>query len=126
MKTIRNGKNSDTSKTRRKGAKKQEAIICFLYPDQFLLFCRLTGSTPARLLMDFVENLSSSPWKREGREKARTHLSDYFIERGYCRQYYPEAGIREMFREMEAVSLVFPSEASDKMTELYTRWGERH
>lgn len=97
----------------------------FTLPYQFLLLCKLIDTPPRQLLLDFMDNLSCGSWKREGREKAKEKLIEYFLEHGYGQHYYSAEDLRTIFREMDAVGLLFPSDDS-KMIETYASWRERH
>lgn len=103
-----------------------EANFHFALPTSFLMLCRLMDITPEELLGNFIDNLSHGSWKREGRERAREHLVNYFIAHGYGQHHYAEADIREMFRQMDAVSLLFPKHADDDLLDLYTQWRDAH
>jgi hypothetical protein len=104
----------------------QYAEFKFILPYQFLLLCRLTDITPERAIRDFADNLSCGSWKREGRDKAKEHLIDYFIAHGYGQHHYSEEDIREMFKEMDALGLLFPSNGKSKMVDLYADWRDKH
>jgi len=103
-----------------------EATFRFTLPQPFLLLCRLLDTTPEQLLLDFIDNLSSSSRNREGRDKAKVHLVDYIIAHGYGQPRYREEDIRRMFTELDAVGLLFPRNGSDELIDLYTQWREEH
>lgn len=98
----------------------------FELPHQFLLLCRLMDITPEQLLIDFMDNLSFGSWKREGRDKARQSLVEYFLEHGYGQQHYSIEEIRAMFREMDAVGLLYPRDADTELVDTYSQWREKH
>lgn len=98
----------------------------FILPYQFLLLCRLMDLTPQEALTDFMDNLSCGSWKREGRDTEKEHLINYFIAHGYGQEHYTEADIREIFKEMDAVGLLFPRESNGKMVDRYAKWRDKH
>lgn len=98
----------------------------FVLPYQFLLLCRLMDVKPRAVLLDFMNNLSFASWESEGKEKAREYLVNYFIEHGYGQRYYSEEDIRKIFKEMDAVSLLFPKDGKNKLVDLYANWRSRH
>lgn len=98
----------------------------FILPYPFLLLCKLMDVTPETLVRDFTANLSYDGHKRQGREKALDHLVNYFIALGYGQQHYTEEDIRQMFREMDAVSLLFPAGGKDKLINLFAAWRDKH
>lgn len=98
----------------------------FVLPYQFLLLCRLMDVTPKGVVTDFMDNLACASWRREGRDVAKEHLIDYFITHGYGQHHYTETNIREIFKEMDAIGMLFPSNGSSKMVDLYAKWREKH
>ncbi len=97
----------------------------FVLPYQFLLLCKLIAVPPKQLLLDFMDNLSCGSWKREGRDKAKEKLVEYFLEHGYGQDYYKPEDLRTLFREMDAVGLLFPSNDSE-MIDVHAKWREKH
>ncbi|MCD2423294.1 hypothetical protein LQ567_11025 [Niabella pedocola] len=108
------------------GAWERFANVQFTLPYQFLLLCRLADVTPKTILIDFMDNLSCGCWNREGRDAAKEHLINYFIAHGYGQEHYTEADIREIFKEMDAVGLLFPRESNGKMVGRYAQWRDQH
>ena len=98
----------------------------FILPYQFLLLCRLMDITPDEVIRDFADNLSCGSWKREGRDKAKEHLINYFIAHGYGQHHYTEENIREIFKEMDALGLLFPTNGKPKIVDLYSKWRNKH
>lgn len=80
------------------GAYERHAEYKFILPYQFLLLCRLMDITPRDVLNDFMDNLYCGSWKREGKDKAKEQLINYFIALGYGQQHYAEDDIRAMFK----------------------------
>lgn len=108
------------------GAYARDAKFNFFLPYQFLLLCRLMDTTPADLFTDFMDNLSCETWKREGRDSAKERLIEYFIEHGYGQQRYSVDQIREIFREMDAIGLLWPGDAKMKLIDLTAEWREKY
>lgn len=108
------------------GAYEQHADFRFTLPYQFLLLCRLTDITPDQVLTDFMDNLSCGSWKREGRDRAKEKLIDYFVEHGYGQQHYTVEDIRTMFRELEAIGLLWPEGAKMKLIDLHSEWRDKY
>lgn len=98
----------------------------FVLPYQFLLLCRLVDKTPEDIILDFADNLSCDTWDRKGRDQAKEHLVNYFITHGYGQHHYSEEDIREMFKEMDAIGLLFPTNGEMKLVNLYTDWRDKH
>jgi hypothetical protein len=80
---------------------------------------------PLQLLLDFMDNPSCGSGKREGRDKAKEKLIEYFLEHGYGQDYYTPEDLRTLFREMDAVGLLFPRNDSE-MIDTYAKWRENH
>jgi hypothetical protein len=104
----------------------RHAEFKFILPYQFLLLCRLMEVTPEEVVLDFTENLACGSKEREGRDKAKEHLIDYFIAHGYGQQHYTEEDLRRIFREMDAVGLLFPKNAKAVMFHRYIQWRDKH
>lgn len=97
----------------------------FTLPYQFLLLCKLIEVPPRVLLLDFMDNLSCGSWKRKGRDQAKEKLIEYFLEHGYGQDYYTPEDIRKIFREMDAVGLLFPGD-DIKALDAYSDWRKQH
>ncbi|PVD51085.1 hypothetical protein DC498_16860 [Terrimonas sp.] len=108
------------------GDYERHAEFKFVLPYQFLLLCRLVDKTPEDIILDFADNLSCDTWDREGRDEAKEHLINYFIAHGYGQHHYSEQDIREMFKEMDALGLLFPKHGKTKLVDLYTNWRDKH
>ncbi len=98
----------------------------FILPQQFLLLCKLMDITPREVVLDFMDNLACRSWKREGRDRAKEHLVNYFIAHGYGQHHYSEDDIRKIFAEMDALGSLFPKDGKGKILDLYTDWREKH
>jgi hypothetical protein len=98
----------------------------FTLPYQFLLLCKLVDTPPEQLIRDFMDNLSCASWKREGRDKAKSKLMDYFIEHGYGQHHYSVEDLQTILRELDAIGMLWPSEAKEKMMELHSEWRAKY
>ena len=108
------------------GAYDRYAEFEFWIPYQSLLLSKLTDVTPKKLVPDFLDNLSCEAWAREGRDKAKEYLINYFIEMGYGQPNYTEADLRDVFKEMDAVAMLFPANGKMKLTNSYSKWRSKH
>ncbi|MGZ3837224.1 MAG: hypothetical protein ACXVMS_01340 [Flavisolibacter sp.] len=70
----------------------------------------------------FARNLPALLAKREGRNKAKEKLIDYFIEHGYGQHHYTIEDIRMIFKELDAISLLWPKNAKSKLIDLHAKW----
>ena len=99
----------------------------FILPQPLVALCKVMDVSPESLVRDFVDNLSCGSWNRANRDTAREHLVSYFIASGYGREIYDESDVRKMFRELDALGLLFPAESTDmELLEYYSRWRDRH
>jgi hypothetical protein len=103
-----------------------QSSIHLILPQQFLRLCHLMELTPETLLQDFAQNLSCGSWKREGREEAWAHLLNYFIAHGYGRHLYTNAEIQQLFKEMDALGLLFPYNGNIRLVKQYPAWRTKH
>lgn len=108
------------------GEYERHADFRFTLPYQFLLLCRLMDITPDQVLTDFMDNLSCSSWKREGRDKAKEKLIDYFVEHGYGQHHYAPEDIRGIFGELDAIGLLWPEGAKSKMIDRHANWRDKY
>ncbi|WP_346237360.1 hypothetical protein ABDK00_010950 [Niabella insulamsoli] len=97
-----------------------------MLPYSFLLMAKLAGVTPDNIVSDFMDNLSCGGWKRKGREKARQHLVEYFIEHGYGQKHYKAKDIRTMFRELDAIGMLWPENGTSKFTGMHAKWRNKY
>ncbi len=119
--------NRSTPKMKwQKGDYARNARFKFILPYPFLLLCRLMEVTPEEVLSDFMDNLSCGSWRREGRDRAKEHLIQYFISHGYGQHHFREEEIGEIFKEMDAVGLLFPTKAKPNLLDLYSDWRDEH
>lgn len=108
------------------GDYKQAQTIRFDIPLQFLMLCRLVNITPKQLITDFMDNLSFGSWKREGRDRVKEILKEYFLEHGYGREFYSDEELRLIFKELDALGLLFPRDAEPEILESYASWRENY
>jgi hypothetical protein len=90
-----------------------------ILPYQFLLLCRLWEVNPEDLITDFLDNLSHASWKREGRDTAKQKLVEYCLESGYGKNLYTEQQIIQIFKEIDAIGMMFPAKAGAMLLEKY-------
>lgn len=97
----------------------------FMVPYQLLLLCKLVEVTPRQLILDFMDNLSCGSWKREGRAQAKEKLIEYFLQHEYGQGHYTLEDLRQMFKELDAVGMLFPKD-DDEMVDVYANWRDKH
>ena len=95
-------------------------------PLQLLMLCKVINVTPQQLITDFIDNLSFGTWKREGRERARELLKDYFLEHGYGQEVFSQDELRSIFQELDAISLLFPKDAEPEVLSAYSSWRQAY
>lgn len=95
-----------------------------ILPWQFLLLCKLWDVKPIDIITGFLDNLAHAAWKREGRDAAKQKLVEYILLSGYGKEYYSEQHIIQMFRELDAMGLLFPRNAGDKVLDSYVTFRE--
>lgn len=108
------------------GDYQQKQTFTFELPLQFLMICKLAEVTPQQLLSDFIDNLSNGTWQREGRQKARQLLTDYFIEHGYGKHIFNAQEFHAMFSELDAMALLFPKNGDPDQLDAYAEWRTSH
>lgn len=97
------------------GEYKRSGEFRFIISYQFLLLSKIVNVTPEQFLIDFMDNLSCSSWKREGRDEVKGKLIEYFLSHRYGQDQYNPEEIKEMFKEMDAIGLLFPRGNNEKL-----------
>ncbi len=98
----------------------------FHLPQPLLFLCKLMDITPRELIIEFIDNICFGSWKREGRDNARAHLVEYFLEQGYGQKYYSAEKIREIFKELDAIGMLYPMDCKPKMQDLHVEWRAKY
>jgi hypothetical protein len=98
----------------------------FHLPYNFLLLCGLWQVTPENVLLDFMDNISFGSWKREGRDNAKAHLAAYIIAMGYGQQFYTPADIQSMFKELDALGMLFPKNNDMELLDAHVLWRNKY
>jgi hypothetical protein len=73
-----------------------------------------------------MDNLSCGSWKREGRDIAKQRLIEYFIELRYGQKYFSSDEIMTIFKEMDAIGMLYPKNAPSEILELHNTWRENY
>jgi hypothetical protein len=95
----------------------------FHLPYNFLLLCGLWQVTPQTVLLDFMDNISFGSWKREGRDKAKEHVAEYVLAMGYGQEFYSPDDIRTMFKQLDAMGMLFPKSGCDmELLDAHVAW----
>jgi hypothetical protein len=97
-----------------------------LLPYQLLLLCKLWDTAPEDLITDFLDNLSHSSWKREGRDFAKQKLVEYALLSGYGKEFYTEDEILQIFKELDAIGILFPASAGDAVLTKYVAFRDAY
>jgi hypothetical protein len=79
-----------------------------------------------QVIIDFLDCLDCGSWKREGRDKAKEKLIEYFIELGYGKEYYALEDIRLIFKEMDSIGSLFPNNGKMELINLHADWREKY
>lgn len=78
------------------------------------------------MLHDFMINLAGEHGNEQDGGKTNEPLINYFIAHGYGMEYYSEEDLRQVFKEMNALQLLFPANGKLKLIELYANWRSKH
>lgn len=106
------------------GAYSRSLEIKIILPYQFLLLSKLWDVKPIDIITGFLDNLAHASWRREGREGSKQKLVEYILLSGYGKDHYSEEQITQMFRELDAMGLLFPWNAGDKLLDSYCAFRE--
>ena len=108
------------------GEYQRTQTLKFELPLQFLMICKLVNISPQEIIADFMDNLAFGSWKREGREKARQLIAEYFTAHGYGGETYSEEQLKDLFSELDAMALLFPKDGDAQLIDTYSNWRECH
>lgn len=100
--------------------------LSIILPYQLLLLCKLWEKPPEELITDFLDNLSHSSWKREGKQPAKQNLVEYTLASGYGKNLYTEEEIRQMFTELDAMGMLFPFGAGNELLDKYVAFRDTY
>ncbi len=78
------------------------------------------------MLHDFMSNLAGEHTNKESANNANEYLVNYFIAHGYGKGHYSEDDLRQIFKEMNALQLLFPHNGKMKLIALYANWRIHH
>jgi len=109
-----------------KGEYARDQDIKIIFPWQFLYLCKLTGVTPDEVLDHFMNDLGQESWKRNKNEGVRVAAIEYFIQCGYGQGFYSESEIRQMFKELDAIGMLWPDKGSSKLIDRHARWRNKY
>ena len=82
--------------------------------------------TPNQLLLDFMDQLSQESWSKENNILARQKLVEYFLLMGYGQDLRTQANITGIFKELDAISTLWPINAGMELIELHAAWREKY
>jgi len=98
----------------------------FTIPVQFLRLCKLMDVPPVDVLHEFMVNTGCESFNRKPDDAIREKAIDYFIQCGYGQDFYTEADIRKMFKELDAIGMLWPSNAKMKLIDRHAKWRNRY
>jgi len=104
----------------------RHAEFKFMLSAQFLMLCKLMGTTPYQVLLDFMDQLSQESWTRKSNDPARQKLVEYFLLMGYGQDRRSPANISAIFKELEMISALWPTNADMELVELHAAWREKY
>ena len=79
---------------------------------------------PHEVVRDFMCNIGMENYGLG--EQQRLQAMEYFIGCGYGQDFYIEADLRKIMKEMEAISSLFPYDGSHDFIDLHARWRDRY
>ncbi|MDH7461388.1 hypothetical protein QEG73_08855 [Chitinophagaceae bacterium 26-R-25] len=95
-------------------------------PLSLQLVCKLVRISPETILKDFMEILAHQSISSRKDEKPHMLLVDYFIAMTHRQSDYATDDIRQMFREAQAISDLWPSGADKKVIDMHRKWQDEY
>jgi len=105
-----------------KGAEKKSLEL--FVPANFLMLCALFEIEPAKLLSDFMSTLGGESFGLGDRQKQKAKA--YFMKCKYGRDLYTKKDILTIFKEVQAVSALWPEDDNYKILDLHTEWRNKY
>ncbi len=91
-------------------------------PFQFMLLCELLQIPPMKIIDQFMVDVSSDPFNRSIDDEQREKAVEYFIRGKYGQDKYTEEQVRQMFKELHAVGLLWPPLINDELLTVHANW----
>jgi hypothetical protein len=106
------------------GEYRRHQSLQIMIPQQLLLLCKLADVTPRQVIADFMENLAGESLHRGPADTSQEKLMDYFLERRYGHDRYSRAEMLNIFRELNAISMLYPWGADNSFVDFHAQWRE--
>ena len=115
-------------KTQRKQSPDRRVINIAPYhlPMQFELLCKALNLPIEKILYDFMNCLCGEGFKSSSDNQLRTKAVEYFIQCGYGSNSYTEQQIRQMLKELDAISMLWPENAADSIILMHANWRNKY
>ena len=96
-----------------------------ILPAQFVLLCKLVRVPPRRVLMHFMINTGREHYAGWD-DRTRMYVMDYFIRCGYGQDHYSQDDLLQLFRELEAIAMLWPHEGDLAQMREYGQWRRKY
>lgn len=93
-------------------------------PANYLMLCSLFDIEPEKLLNDFMSTLGGESFGLGDKEKKKAKV--YFMHCKYGRDLYSKKDILAIFKEVHAISTLWPEEDNYKILDLHTEWRNKY
>lgn len=100
----------------------------FHIPPHFYLLCRLMNVAPIDMLREFMNNVGCESFQRSADDGIRTVAMEYVIRCGYGQDFYSEEEVRLMFKEMDAIGMLWPDKVSghELFFDTHAKWRDEY
>lgn len=92
-------------------------------PAQFTLLCEAMNLDMGKVLCDFMASLGMESYGK-GKKSTKAAVR-YFLNCGYD-QGRPSRTLRQMFRELKAIGVLWPKDAAKEVLEQHVMWRTRY
>lgn len=89
------------------------------------MMCKLMNIEPENLIGRFLSCLAMERDNLNA-EAAKETCIDFFIRSNAAHQFYSEAEIRQMFRELKMINDLWPEDCSSKFLDTHVEWREKY
>ena len=93
-------------------------------PLQFHMLCKLTQIEPRKIPYDFMCNVGMETYGLG--DQQRYKAMEYDLQCGYGQNHYTLDDMRRIFKEMEAISGLFPNNSKEKLLDIHANWRKEY
>ena len=112
------------AKSVQKKRSKRHLEFSSIMPVQFHLLCKLMEVEHRKVIYDFMSDAGMESYGLGDTQRAKA--MEYLIDCGYGEHHYTQEATRQIFKEMESISSLFPDNGKSKLVDFHARWRNKY